>query len=115
MLVRKDDLDKLLLIDLAHGIARYAVNHLHDLGDLVVGQAALERAAHLQRSPLVGDGPVEHDDGADLLAPCAAGHGDDGGLGDLRQGEELALDFEGAYLFAARLNDVGGLAALDEV
>lgn len=115
MLVGKDGLDKLLLIDLAHGIARYAVHDLHDLRDLVVGQAALERAAHLQRRPLLGDGPVEHDDGADLLAPRAAGHGDDGGLGDLWQGEELALDLEGADFLAAGLDDVGGFAALDEV
>lgn len=115
MLIGKDGLDKLLLVDLAHGVARDALDHLHDLRDLVVGEAALEGAAHLQGGPLLRDGAVEHDDGADLVAPGAAGHGDDGGLGDLRQGEELALDLEGADLFAARLDDVGGLAALDEV
>ncbi|KAH6608930.1 hypothetical protein Trco_002276 [Trichoderma cornu-damae] len=115
VLVREDGADELLLVDLAHGVARYAVDDLHDLGDLVVGEAALERAAHLQGSPLLGDGGVEDDDGSDFVAPRAAGHGDDGRLGDLGQGEELALDLEGADLFAAGLDDVGGSAALDEV
>lgn len=115
MLLGKDGLDKLLLVDLAHGVARDALDHLHDLRDLVVGEAALEGAAHLQGRPLLCDGAVEDDDGADLVAPRAAGHGNDGCLSDLRQGEELALDLEGADFFAARLDDVGGLAALDEV
>ena len=58
---------------------------------------------------------VEDDHRADLLAPFAAGHGDDGGLGHLRQREQLALHLQRADLLAARLDDVGGLAALDEV
>lgn len=58
---------------------------------------------------------VKNDDGADFLAPFARGDSHNGSLGDLGEGEQLALDLESADLFAAALDDVGTLAALDEV
>lgn len=115
MLLRKHLLHELLLIDLAHGIPGNISHHLHDLGDLIAGQPGFQGAPHLERGPLLRDGRVEDDDGSDFLAPVAAGDGDDGGLGDLGEGEELALDFEGGDFFTAGLDDVGGEAALDEV
>lgn len=114
--ILEDGGDERLLVDLAHGVAGDALDEAQDLGDLVVGKAVAEGAAHVHGLPALGlVGVMQDDDGADLLAPFARGHGQDGGLGHLGQGQELALHLEGRDLLAARLNDVGRLAAQDEV
>ncbi|ROW07898.1 hypothetical protein VMCG_03511 [Cytospora schulzeri] len=114
----ENGLDKVLLVDLAHGVPGDVVDDPQDLRDLVVDEAALERAPHVHGRPGPGGGavlPVEDDDGADLLAPLARGHGDDGGLADLGEREELPLHLERRHLLAPGLDDVGRLAAQDEV
>ena len=57
---------------------------------------------------------AQDNDGSDFLAPLLGGEADDGGFGDLREGEELALDLEGGDFFAARFDDVDAAPATDE-
>lgn len=116
-IIRKNRLDKLLLIDLAHGIARNMVHNLDNLRNLVICQTASQGAAQVQRAKLspVDVFGIQYDDGADFLAPVAAGHGYDGRLGDFGQAEQFALDFEGADFLTAGFYNVGCFAALDKV
>lgn len=58
---------------------------------------------------------AQHDDGGDLLAPGFAHQAHNGAFGDLGKREQFALDFQRGDLLATRLDDVGGLAAEDEI
>lgn len=115
VLICKDGLDELLLVDFAHCVSGDVVDDLHDLGDLVVGQAAAQGTTHVHGRPLLHLFVVENQHGADLVAPFAAGDGYHGSFRDFGERKQLALDFQRANFLAARFDDVGGLAALDEV
>src|SRR5882757_7631407 len=100
-----------VLLHLAHGVARQFVDDDHPLGHLEFGEPAVERVQHRSLIDL-GTFVADHH-GGDAFAEIRVRHADHRGFDHARHGIDLALDFLGVDVEAARYHQI--LAAAEDM